>query len=535
MNLRSKRRGILRLICLTLFAPIFAFSQSPGGVSGQKFWYSETDSTDLISNYHSIDLLNMGQEAGDSILSIPVSSSLFVVLKGNFAIPMEDTLLQIGDVTLVDLGMYHGRGFTSIDFTDSTSKIISVQTIRGHRLAKDTAPEINIGDLSKFSVAEVIYYPYALDRAQRRMVNSYLSIKYAIPILTGIEPDWKDYWAKDSTHYWDANKDKSFYVRVMGLGADKAQDFYQTQSIAETGNWFKLSLDTTAAAGTMPRTWVAEEGFVIFAERKGRPNHSFGYCGNVRTGKNPLVRWKFKATDNWRTNASRILVDIKKPNGTIADSIFYTDGTNYFHAPWVYQDAKIIRYAVDLSNVHTGRNYLFTKRSSAYQNCNSISVTSDQAGISVTSDGGMLGSLMVHSFETGVTYEGLLDNHAFVPIGAGQYHVVVTDEMGMDVFNELVAISGQTEPTDPHVFPSLRMYPNPVLTSESVTVELSGFSSADKTWQLTDALGRVLIEQPVDSAAETVTFMAPKAEGSYTFSVLTQDGVYSLKLIVAQR
>ncbi len=147
----------------------------------------------------------------------------------------------------------------------------------------------------------------------------------------------------------------------------------------------------------------------------------------------------------------------------------------------------------------------------------------------------MLGSLMVHSFETGVTYEGLLDHHAFVPLAEGQYHVMVTDEKGMDVFNELVAISGQTEETEPQVFPSLKMYPNPVLTDERVTVEWSGFSAADKTWHLTDALGRVLIEQPIDSAAQTVTFMAPKAEGSYTFSVLTQDGVYSLKLIVAQR
>ena len=90
----------------------------------------------------------MGQEARDSILNIPVSSSLFFVLKGNFAVPMEDTLLQIGDVTLVDVGLYHGGGFTSIPFNDSTSKIVSVQTIRGFRMAKDTAPEVNIGDLS---------------------------------------------------------------------------------------------------------------------------------------------------------------------------------------------------------------------------------------------------------------------------------------------------------------------------------------------------------------------------------------------------
>jgi RHS repeat-associated protein len=124
------------------------YSQSPGGVRGQQFWYDDKDSTALISNYHSIDLLKMGQEARDSILNIPVSSSLFFVLKGNFAVPMEDTLLQIGDVTLVDVGLYHGGGFTSIPFNDSTSKIVSVQTIRGYRMAKDTAPEVNIGDLS---------------------------------------------------------------------------------------------------------------------------------------------------------------------------------------------------------------------------------------------------------------------------------------------------------------------------------------------------------------------------------------------------
>ena len=532
MESTLKLRSLLRVLCILLLVPSYMYSQSPGGVRGQQFWYDDKDSTALISNYHSIDLLKMGQEARDSILNIPVSSSLFFVLKGNFAVPMEDTLLQIGDVTLVDVGLYHGGGFTAISFNDSTSKIVSVQTIRGYRMAKDTAPEVNIGDLSKFSVAEVIYYPYYIDRAQRRLVNSYLSIKYAIPILQGIEPDWKDYWAKDSSYYWYANKDKAFYVRVMGLGADSDQSFFQSQSIAETGGHFKIALDTPAVQGTMPRTWMAQEGFVIFAERATGPSSINGYCANVRPGKNPLALWKFKATDEWRTWATRILIETEKPNGAIADSIFYTDGTNYYHAPWVYKDSKIIRYEVDLSNVQIGKNYMFTKRSSNDQSCNSV-VSLDNSGISLS---GGLGRVSVHSFETGTTFETDLSSDRYIPMGNGQHFVVVTDDQGNEAFSELVAVSGKGSKSKAETLsPSLKMYPNPVLSGGLVTVELKDFTETPKTWQLVDALGRIIQEQPLYGSQRSVLFEAPKAEGTYTFRVLTSNGVYSLKLISAQR
>lgn len=532
MNLSRIQRSFRRLTFLTLFTPIYAFSQSPGGVSGQQFWYSTNDSSGLISNYHSVDLLKLGAYAQDSILNIPVSSSLFFVLKGNFATAVEDTLLQIGDVTLIDQGIYHGRGFSPIDFTDSTSKIVSVQTIRGHRMAKDSAPEVNIGNLSKFNVAEVIYYPYYLDRAQRRMVNSYLSIKYAIPILQGIEPDWKDYWAKDSTHYWDANKDRAFYVRVMGLGADSKQSFYQTQSIAETGGHFKIALDSPAVAGSMPRTWMAQEGFVIFAQRTFRPSSMNEYCIEVRQGKNPLALWKFKATDQWRTWATHLLIETEKPLGTIADSIFFTDGTHYYYAPWVYQDSKIIRYEVDLSKVQTGKNYMFTKRSSRDQHCNSI-VSFNDSGISLTGGSGMVS---VHSFETGTLLETDLSFDRNIPLGNGQYYVVVTDARGHETFSELVAVRSKA-PQSKHdvTSPSLKMYPNPVLSGAAVTLELQHFNEAPKTWQLVDALGRIIQQRPLSGTERNVLFTAPKMAGTYTLRVLTPDGVYSLKLICAQR
>lgn len=531
MHLFRVSRSVLRTSLLAFVFPMYVFSQSPGGVNGQGFWYGEKDSSGIISNYHSVDLLKMSQGARDSIVTVPTSSSLFFVLRGNFSSAVEDTLLQIGDVTLIDRGVYHGRGFTSIDFNDSASKIVSVQTIRGHRLAKDTAPEINVGDLSKFSMAEVIYYPFALDRTERRLVNTYLSLKYAIPIIQGIEPDWKDYWAKDSSHYWDANKDKAFYLRVMGLGADSDQKFYQTQSIAETGKYFKIALDSPAVAGSMPRSWVAQEGFVIFAERKGAPTYTSGYCGAVSSGENPLERWKFKATDQWRTWATRIVIDVERPSGTIADSIYYTDGTNYYHAPWVYRDAKIIRYQVDLSNIQTGKNYMFTKRSSSTQSCDDVLVSDLGTGISVSGSQGMV---TVHSLETGTTYESEFKDSKFVALGSGQYHVVVADLEGRDLFNELVAVGTKALEGAPSAAPSLAMYPNPVLTGRQVTVALSGFTQGPKSWQLVDALGRVILDAPVKDQT-TISFDAPSPGGTYTFRLLTQEGIYSLKLISAQR
>jgi hypothetical protein len=79
------------------------------------------------------------------------------------------------------------------------------------------------------------------------------------------------------------------------------------------------------------------------------------------------------------------------------------------------------------------------------------------------------------------------------------------------------------------------LYPNPVLSGGLVTVELHDFTETPKTWQLVDALGRIIQEQPLSGSERSVSFEAPKAEGTYTFRVLTSDGVFSLKLISAQR
>jgi hypothetical protein len=522
---------LLLLFSLGLFAPVSA--QSPGGITGQGLWQHSEDSTYLISNYKTLNLHTFESAARVQLEEIPNSSSLFFVFQGNFGVSVEDTLLQIGDVTLTDGGMYHGKGFTSIDFTDSFSKIISVQTVRGFRMARDTAPEIKIGDVSKFSLAEVVYYPFALNRAQRRMVNSYLSLKYAIPILSGIEKDWKDYWAKDSSFYWDANKDKGFYVRVMGLGADAGQSFYQTQSIAETGGHFSIALDTSKTPGNMPRTWVAQEGFLVFSERLPSPIQSLGSCSNIRVGLNPLERWKFKATDAWRTWANTLVIDIQKPNGAIADSIFYTDGIHFYYTPWVYQDAQFIRYEVDLSNVVTGTNYMFTKRSSVTQNCNQLEVTSVGSGISFV---GAHGKIYVHSFDTGVTFESDEYTSSELALSEGQYHVVLYEKSGMEVYNELVAVDKRSIPTTRQTnHPTMRMYPNPALTGGVVQVELIGFNEKVFTWQLVDALGRVAQEGESYRKSTAISFNAPSMEGTYTFRVITPQGVYSLKLIAVQR
>ena len=66
MESTLKLRSLLRVLCILLLVPSYVYSQSPGGVRGQQFWYDDKDSTALISNYHSIDLLKMGQEARDS-------------------------------------------------------------------------------------------------------------------------------------------------------------------------------------------------------------------------------------------------------------------------------------------------------------------------------------------------------------------------------------------------------------------------------------------------------------------------------------
>ena len=176
---------------------------------------------------------------------------------------------------------------------------------------------------------------------------------------------------------------------------------------------------------------------------------------------------------------------------------------------------------------------MFTKRSSVTQNCNQLEVTSVGSGISFV---GAHGKIYVHSFDTGVTFESDDYTSSELALSEGQYHVVLYDKSGMEVYNELVAVDKRSIPTTRQTnHPTMRMYPNPALTGDAVQVELIGFQEKVFTWQLVDALGRVAQEGESYRKSTAISFNAPSMEGTYTFRVITPQGVYSLKLIAAQR
>jgi len=48
MESTLKLRSLLRILCILLLVPSYVYSQSPGGVRGQQFWYDDKDSTGAL-------------------------------------------------------------------------------------------------------------------------------------------------------------------------------------------------------------------------------------------------------------------------------------------------------------------------------------------------------------------------------------------------------------------------------------------------------------------------------------------------------
>lgn len=109
-------------------------------------------------------------------------------------------------------------------------------------------------------IPEVILYDRILSSQERAQVETYLAVKYGIPVYQGAEP--KDYLDSNATVIWEGAKNKNYNKRVAGIGKDIAGGLFQKQSSS--------SLEAGIFTGGFTRPdQVPDKTYVIWGDNGG--------------------------------------------------------------------------------------------------------------------------------------------------------------------------------------------------------------------------------------------------------------------------
>jgi len=426
---RTDYQGAMRLIFATLLvftlAPnaIGQIQKAPGGITGSALWSEDGDSSSFIANYHTLNLLSLELYAVGKIPPMEGASTFFLVLQPAFGTATGAQFLELGDIAVYDDKITHGTTSTVLDFSDGNPKILTLKMQRSPRFKTSVISNLEIVDSSLFSLAELIYYPHLKSRESIRMVNTYLAIKYSIPITDISEKQWRDYLAADSTHYWDFSTDKLYGKRVLGVGRSWDEDLFQPQTQTSHGSFLQLSLDTLKNQGDMPRVPIEEDAFLIFSERVPAAFSSLLTCD--QKGTNPLLNWKLKP-HNWDSETSRMFIKMDRPSGVLADSIWITDGFNYTYVPLIVNSPTMLTYSVSLDSITNGLHYFFT---SDYGNpCDDLEITVAQniltVDMSSISSGDNGFTLKMYNYGNGLLIQEPLNGSLTKELNDGQYQLV---------------------------------------------------------------------------------------------------------------
>jgi hypothetical protein len=531
------KKFFLRLFVLaaaTIISALQTFAQvqsAPGGIRGASLWSANGDSSDFVANYRSLNLLHLKGQADTLIPPLQGATTLFLVLKPNFNTPSGSAFFELGDIRVYDNLLAHGKDSTALDFSDGHPKILTLTMQRSPRFKTISTPIFNLLDSTLFSVAELIYYPRLNDREAVKKVNSYLALKYSVPITGVTDPNWRDYWAADSSRYWDFKTDKMYDLRVLGLGRSSNEDFYQSQTMASHGSYIRLSLNGAVPQGGMPNVSIHDGAFLIMSERV--PESMSTYLPCLRDGSNPLGNWKLKPM-NWASAALNLYVSVDPPTkGSISDSVWLTDGSNYIWVPKISSAPKVT-FKVPLASIQNGMHYFFTDVKG--DPCDEITITTVANELTVDNSGGLVGLKIKYlHLNTGLTVEQPLSGRTFSTfMDKGQYQLWLLDKEGHVVSERIIQVDESAARTPMAKLPTLELIPNPVLVGKVSRLVISGLPSSHPiAIQMHDGSGKLEMKQVLDCKDQMSVELMGTSPGLHTVTVIQNGIIYSQKLLVA--
>ena len=209
--------------------------------------------------------------------------------------------------TMANLGLYSNNSSGSqallrtnglVRATNATSSNLSLTG--NFRIGTDVAGGDN--NFNGFYVPELIVYNTNLSTTDIQKINSYLGIKYSIPLGDGLGNSESNYLASDGTIIWTGNS--TFKNGMFGIGRDDCSGLVQKQSKAYIDGTDNVAFALTKLAATNSSnegTFSDDKQFIIIANDGGSFSGNttgipaeFSSCNAYRYARN----WKVQNTNN---------------------------------------------------------------------------------------------------------------------------------------------------------------------------------------------------------------------------------------------
>ncbi|MEL6537644.1 MAG: hypothetical protein AAFQ98_19645, partial [Bacteroidota bacterium] len=326
----------------------FALSESPAGVpNGLQLWLkadagvtetsnnvsawadqsgnandATTPATDPVLNATginfnpSIDFSNTGTRAEGSLTTGTDSLTVFVVAVDESGAASGNVLFELDDaitpLAFTD-GSYATGAFSSdiqkdtaqlLSFTqdETTANIfqngsafesgLAVSTSKSASYSYAVGENVGGGNGLTGTVAEVIVYDEVLSSTNREAVQSYLAIKYALPVQ-------HDLLASDGSTIFSAAANVGYLNGLMGLGADSrslldqeiAKSPYDSLYIATSDDFTTANTARTNAFSDLQYLIVANDGgnLALDTDYRGTTNARLGRVWRVQEFNNPGI------------------------------------------------------------------------------------------------------------------------------------------------------------------------------------------------------------------------------------------------------
>lgn len=114
-------------------------------------------------------------------------------------------------------------------------------------------------------VAEIIWYDRVLAGAEKQQVESYLALKYGIPLSQSYLPS--SYLNSNGDIVWDAKRNKSFSSNIAGIGRDDRSGLYQKQSTCSNeSGMLTIGAGTITDANANNSAFIPDMNFLVWSD-----------------------------------------------------------------------------------------------------------------------------------------------------------------------------------------------------------------------------------------------------------------------------
>ncbi len=548
----------------------------------EKYWLRSQSTTsynslipaNFIGNYPTLNFSQDDYQKQLKGIAEEPSGTLFLVLKNQGDLSTEKPLLQIGRFVIYTNKVLLDGQELSIDTINDKASILRLNfQARPNQLF--IAPRVRIHE--DVHISEIIFYDRMLEPEQRRIVESYLAMKYSVNITDNTNPELRDYLDIFKNKAWSSRLDGLYNQEVLALGRLDTIGFYQSQTYSSDAHSISLSLQPEAEPGVMPELEM-EDGSLLILSRKEQEalQQDCGSSPEVNTWKLRLINWQSKEPTLYLT-LDTILDSAQQP--------LLTDGSTTIPLKTV-ELARHTQLAIPLNKMETRGDLYLTLgvpeqecdplAEVLIRDCDPMDSTANQVYIQVQPEA-LPATLNLVNLNTKEALQTDLNDPAILigQLGAGQYQLSLSNEnrlLSDKVFhlgsceNELLASAtdnpnpfeniegspswvvsalpgnGPSElneenvdaylkslgidpnTTDQVVQKGIEVYPNPGSRFAPVSFRLGGLSGISFTVQIYDSKGNLM-------ARKEFTPQGEMSEFRHRFRV---DGSYFIRFISAQ-